>query len=404
MKTTTTKRKVLFYIPVFPVLTETFIEAEIEKLSERGNVDVWVWALKGFPEKISASIKSKVLIKRMNPFRAFVGLIFALTRPNIFARVYRLISHLRLPFCSKIYRIIKYFGYASFVGGIKPDILVSHFMSEPSTLGMAVSVILDIPFGISAHARDVTVDAECVTEKISLAKFILVCNKNAKNQLIKLNKNTNSNKIILQYHGIDVNKIEEKITDQKEKSGKPVVISVGRLVEKKGHGYLIEASKILSERGVAHLIYIIGPGQMYQELMERINNEGVSGNVKILGEGKGLPLNETLSYVQSAGVGVFSGVRTDWGDEDGVPNALLEYAALKVPIVSTDAGSATDFIEDGNTGLLVPQKDPVRLADKIEILIFDDVLARKLTENAYSKLAAEFDIDKNIVNLERLLL
>jgi glycosyltransferase involved in cell wall biosynthesis len=108
--------------------------------------------------------------------------------------------------------------------------------------------------------------------------------------------------------------------------------------------------------------------------------------------------------VKHAKVGVFCGIRTESGDEDGIPNAILEYDALRVPIVSTDAGSTGDFIDDGKTGLSVPQKDPHTLADKIEILIFDDALGRKLTDNAYLKLSQDFDLNKNVINLERLLL
>jgi glycosyltransferase involved in cell wall biosynthesis len=404
MKTTTTKRRVLFFVPVFPVLTETFIEAEIIKLSERGNIDVRVLALEGSPEKINVAIKDKVLFKRLNFGRALLGTFLVLIKLPAFFCILRLINHLKISLWSKIFRVFKYFGYATIVMGIKPDLLVAHFMSEPSTIGMAVSVILNIPFGISAHARDVTVDAECVPEKISLAKFVLVCNKNAQKHLIQLNNKTDSEKIILHYHGIDVNKLAERAVAPAEKPDKAVVVSVGRLVEKKGHGFLIEASKILLDRGVDHQIYIIGPGEMYKELTEKINTAGVSSNVKILGRGKGLPLNEALGYIQEANVGVFSGIRTDWGDVDGIPNSILEYAAFKVPVVSTDAGSTTDLIDDEKTGLLVPQKNPVLLADKIEVLIFNNVLAKELTDNAYLKLTEKFDINKNIVDLEKLLL
>lgn len=404
MKTTTTKRRVLFFVPAFPVLTETFIEAEIVKLSERGNIDVRVLALEGSTEKINTSIKDKVLFKRLNFGSALLGIFLAVVKLASFFRILKLIGNLKLSLWSKVYRVFKYFGYATIIMGIKPDLLVAHFMSEPSTIGMAVSVILNIPFGISAHARDVTVDAECVPEKISLAKFVLVCNKNAQKHLIQLNNKTDSEKIVLQYHGIDILKLTEKASAPADKPDKPVVVSVGRLVEKKGHGFLIEASKILLERGVDHQIYIIGPGEMYKELTDKINALGVLSNVKILGEGKGLPLNETLGYVREAKVGVFSGIKTDWGDEDGIPNSILEYAAFNVPVVSTDAGSTADFIDNGETGLLVPQRDPVLLADKIEMLIFDDALANKLTANAYQKLTEKFDINKNIVDLERLLL
>jgi glycosyltransferase involved in cell wall biosynthesis len=269
---------------------------------------------------------------------------------------------------------------------------------------MFASKVLYLPYGISAHAKDVTVESELVPQKMTTAKFVLVCNKNAQKSLTEQSGNIGLDKIILQYHGVDVKKYSEQSGKNKIKSDKPLIVSIGRLTEKKGHIYLIEASKILKERGVNHMINIIGPGPMYKELNDKVDDLSLAGLVEIPGDGAGLSHKETLSCLGKADVGVFSGVKTDQGDEDGMPNALLEYASMSVPIVTTDTGSTRDFVENGKTGLVVAQKDPYLLADAIEKLIFDKELCSELTRNAFQKVSEEFNIDKNIVKLEKILL
>jgi glycosyltransferase involved in cell wall biosynthesis len=403
MTITTTRRKILFFVPSFPVLTETFIEAEIRKLVERDNLDVWVLALEGSSEKLSDTLKTRVIYKRLDFLTTILGAVFCISRPDAVLDAYKLIRSKKRTLARSVFLLIKYLGYARIVSKIKPDLLVSHFLSEPSTLCMFVSRVLSLPYGISAHAKDVTVESEFVAEKMATANFILICNKNAQKSLMEQTGNTEINKVILQYHGIEVKKDLSQTEKSVEKLGKPLIVSVGRLTEKKGHTYLIEASKILKERDVNHLINIIGPGPMYKELNEKIAQLGLSGWVELLGSGAGLSHKETLDYLRKADVCVFSGVKTAQGDEDGIPNVLFEYATANVPIVTTDAGSTTDFVENEKTGLIVPQKDPRLLADAIERLIVNKDLCSRLTKNALQKVDEEFNIDKNIVKLEKIL-
>jgi len=99
----------------------------------------------------------------------------------------------------------------------------------------------------------------------------------------------------------------------------------------------------------------------------------------------------------------FPSIETEEGDVDGVANVLLEAGAFKIPVVATDAGSTKEIIIDGETGLLLPPKESVALADKLEILLSDEKLREKLGENLFNKVKEKFDINKNIVLLENRL-
>jgi len=175
-------------------------------------------------------------------------------------------------------------------------------------------------------------------------------------------------------------------------------------VEKKGHEYLIEASSILKKRGISHLIYIIGPGPLYDNLNKKIESLDISSSVKILGEGKGLPFSDAISILKSADLCVFSGIKTEEGDEDGIPNVIVEAAAMNIPIVASDAGSVSELVTNEDTGILVRSRDAYMLADAIERQIFNRKEAEIMSSNAYKKVSMILDMDKNIIELENKLL
>ena len=126
--------------------------------------------------------------------------------------------------------------------------------------------------------------------------------------------------------------------------------------------------------------------------------------VQILGGGAGLPFKDTLKEMENSDLFVFSGINTAEGDADGIANVLIEASALSMPIVSTNSGSTLELIQNEQNGLIVPQRDPHSLANAIKRIYADESLAKKLGTNAKIKIENDFDINKNIVELENLIL
>jgi glycosyltransferase involved in cell wall biosynthesis len=182
-----------------------------------------------------------------------------------------------------------------------------------------------------------------------------------------------------------------------------IFLGGSRLVEKKGLKYMIEASKILQGIGVAHRVDLVGPGDLYNELCKMIGDLGLRNTVFIHGDGKGTPFAEVLDYYKVADVFVLPSIETGEGDADGVPTVCIEAAMARLPIVSTSAGGITDLIEDGVTGLVVPQRDSQAIAGAVQKLLSDRELANKLGQTAYNKAVEMFDITKNVGQLEKLL-
>jgi glycosyltransferase involved in cell wall biosynthesis len=410
-----TKKRVLVFIPEFPVLTETFIERELAKLAERGNVELTVFSLKRGENNLSDVLEDKVYYGRYRLSDIFNGAIFFITNFSKILKVFLDFEKnvknnknsrdgcIKPGLLKRIYTFLKSVGYAKKFLHFKPDFILAHFLSEPSTMVMHISQITNIPYGVSAHAKDILVTSEYTRLKVKTAKFITICNKNAYESVLDQADGLDVSNVNLAYHGVDVQKILATSQNKDFRIDKPLILANGRLVEKKGLTYLIEASRILKEKGLDFLVYIIGSGPLYRETLDKINSLGLSGNIKILGDNKGVPIDEVLLYYKEADVFAFPSIETDEGDVDGVANVLLEAGVFKVPVVSTDAGSTGELIVDGVSGLVVAQRNPEILAEKIEILLNDKDLGIKLGEGLYEKVSNGFSLDKNIVQLENML-
>jgi len=398
------KKRVLIFIPEFPALTETFIEREISKLVERGNVDVNVISLKKGRGRLSDNIKDRVTYRRLDIFTNISAFFIYLPKLSKLVQIFKELEDSGKGFLGKIYLFIKTIGYTKIFSQFNPDIIYAHFMATPSTVVMISSKLLGIPYCISAHAKDITVEAEYVDEKIGSAKFITICNKNAYEYLLNISSMENSSNVYLIYHGVDFKALKKQVPQFNVKKQVPLLLSIGRFVEKKGYKYLIEASKILKDRGFAHEIKIIAGGPMYQNTLMQIKKFKLEDRVEILGDGKGLPFTEAAKYFRVADIFVFPSIETSSGDVDGVANVLLEAAAFKVPIIASDAGGTTEVVINNKTGLVVPQRDSERLANAIQVLLQNKTLGQELAERSYTHVSNTFNLDENVEKIERLLL
>lgn len=410
------KKKVLVFIPEFPVVTETFIERELVKLTERGNVDLDVFSLKRGGNKISSILEDRVHYSRYHPRDFINGFLYFIKHfskiSKAFLKFRKSIKNLegkedgciKPGFVKQVYTFLKSVGYTEKFLHFKPDLILAHFLSEPSTMAMHISGITGIPYGISAHAKDIMVTSEYTREKVETSKFITICNKNAYESVLSQSSGLDTSNVYLAYHGIDLKRIEKDVQNKDFKPDKPLILANGRLVKKKGLKYLIEASKMMKDRGLDFKVLIIGQGPLYQELVNYVNDLGLSDIVSFVGNNGGIPIDEVLLYTKGASIFAFPSIKTKEGDVDGIANVLFEAGAFSLPVVSTDAGSTGELIVDGVSGLVVPQRDSKSLSEKLEILLKDKELAHKLGENLNKKVSEEFGLDSTIVKLEEMLL
>jgi glycosyltransferase involved in cell wall biosynthesis len=166
------------------------------------------------------------------------------------------------------------------------------------------------------------------------------------------------------------------------------LLFVGRHIERKGIRYLIEAMKLLSEE---FTLTIVGEGDLTEKLKEQTRNEKVDARVIFAGR---LSSEELTKAYQTHDVFVLPAIVDTKGDTEGLGVVLIEAIAVGLPIVATNVGGIVDVIIDGETGMLVEEKNPQALAEAIKKMSADEILAQKLITGARKRAAEFFSWDK----------
>jgi glycosyltransferase involved in cell wall biosynthesis len=175
------------------------------------------------------------------------------------------------------------------------------------------------------------------------------------------------------------------------------ILSVGRLVEKKGTDVLLAALARLPAACHWRLV-LVGSGPLERELRRRAEELGISARIQWRG-----PMTQTELLVEYRSADIFalaSRVAGD-GDRDGLPNVLMEAQTQGLACVATRVSAIPELIESGITGLLVSPESPDALAAALRTLIADPRLRRKLGELGRARVAAEFAMEENIERLAR---
>ncbi len=153
----------------------------------------------------------------------------------------------------------------------------------------------------------------------------------------------------------------------------PKVLFVGRLVERKGVIYLISAVRILKDRGIPVELRIVGEGPLLDSL--KTFARGLEDRVRFLGR---LSSQELIEEYMRADIFVLPSIVDSRGDTEGLGVVLLEALSFGLPVIASKVGGIPDIVEDGKTGILVPEKDPVAIADAIERVLSNWEWARSM--------------------------
>jgi len=164
------------------------------------------------------------------------------------------------------------------------------------------------------------------------------------------------------------------------------VLFVGRLVERKGVRYLIEAVQRLAPHRRARLV-IIGDGPERERLAEQVRRGGLEGRVELRGRVSDRELRQAYA---DASVLVLPAIVDTRGDTEGLGVVLLEAMSYRVPVVASDLGGITDIVTGEENGLLVPPADAAALAAALERLAADAALAGRLGNAGYRVVQERF--------------
>lgn len=287
--------------------------------------------------------------------------------------------------------------FASKLKGRDARHIHAHFASYPATVGLLLAEICGSSFSLSCHAQDIFgTKTILLPRKLGEADFVSVCTRHGLERLQRLHALSSSEKLHLLYHGIDVSRIEHLPHIEYPL---PMVLSVGRLVEKKGYPFLLQAAAILHGQGVQFELVIVGDGPMRNELERLAGGLGLRDKVVFAGH----LTQEQLAHVYRRADAFCLGSIVDKdGDRDGLPNVILEAMAYGVPVVASNLSAIPEAVIDGETGLLAPPGSANELAAQLERVLSDPELRQRLIANARRKVEEDFDLHKNTVRMGAL--
>ncbi|MEL7091573.1 MAG: glycosyltransferase family 4 protein, partial [Pseudomonadota bacterium] len=337
----------------WPRLSETFIAQEILAL-ERAGLRFDIWSLR-FPtdgkshplhDAVRARVRYLPEYLHQEPGRVLRGLFAAFGRASVWRALAQFLRDLRRdPTRNRVRR----FGQACVMARELPRetrAIYAHFLHTPASVARYAAILRGIPWSFSAHAKDIWTSPEWeLREKLDAstagAAYGATCTQFGAEHLRSL---ATSTQVDLVYHGLDLSRFPPASDPSPRTPDAPFhMLSVGRLVEKKGFDRLIDALALLPDTLDWHWTHI-GGGALAGKMQARAETRGVADRITWRGA---CDQPEVIEAMRAAHLFVLpSRVAAD-GDRDGLPNVLMEAASQKLAILSTPVSAIPEFIDTG---------------------------------------------------------
>jgi colanic acid/amylovoran biosynthesis glycosyltransferase len=351
--------RILFVMGFFPVLSETFILNQITGLIDRG-YDVRIHAFnQGVQETIHPDIYTYDLLSRTTYGKRIPGL-----------------EHCDIVYCQFGYHgqhVIKMLRKKKKKFSLLPPIITCFRGSD-----------------ISSYTEK---DPDVYRELFKYGDcFFPVCNYFA-DMLVGLG--CNARKIIVHHSGIDTQRFAFK-KRERSPNGVVTLVTVGRLVEKKGIDEAIRAVALLVPSHPISYI-IVGDGKEKKNLQALVKKLHIEDYVTFYGWAT---QQEVVSILEHADIFLLPSVTGSDNNQEGIPNSLKEAMAMGVVVVSTYHAGIPELIQDGMSGFLVRPHDVCALAEKISYLLWRPERCAAMANKAREMVEKEFDRDRLLDRLE----
>lgn len=270
------------------------------------------------------------------------------------------------------------------------DLIHSQWIHSGGTVGMYAAWLLDVPFGFTGHAADLFRDRCALRDKIRRADYI-VCISYFHRDFFLI-YGAKPSQLIISYCGIDIEQFSVK-AHSGPRIGPYRIRSSGRLVEKKGFEYLIDACALL--KGEFEFECVIGgSGELEAALNQRIANLGLEDQVKITGA----PIlqEDIPEFMHQGDCYCLPCVWASDNDVDGLPQMLMEAMACGLPSISTRLVGIPDLVIDHQTGILLEPNDAEAIARAIRFLHDDPKAAARIAVDGRQHVVKRFNIENGV--------
>ncbi len=399
-------QNVAYILLRFPFLTETFVADEIRQVQKQG-VRVHLFSLlrprnqpkqpgskdlgeetRYAPELYSWRLWRAQLYFLFGSPRVYFGSLFQLVRQprrQAFLRVF-------------LQRVLVFFKAVSIAFELRHtdvQIIHAHFAWLSGAAAMVISRLLAIPFTVTVHAYDIYASNDLLDLVVRSASKVIAISEYNKNQVLALCPGVNQDRITIIHCGIDLDLFSPP-AERHPQNGAVRILSIGSLIDKKGHSILIQACKRLVSIGLELQCTIIGSGPDEARLRQEIVESGLEDRVVLAGPRR---REEVLEAYRHNDLFVLASQISEGGDRDGIPVVLMEALAMRLPAISTRVSGIPELVRPGETGWLVPERDANALADTMLAVARQSEMGAHWACNGRTLVEREFEIKKNASRL-----
>ncbi|MFY7962638.1 MAG: glycosyltransferase family 4 protein [Elsteraceae bacterium] len=385
---------VAFVVKGYPRLSETFVAQEIHGLERRG-IDIALYSLRHPTDKTAHPLIQEIrapvdyLPEYLHdaPGQVLAAWTRQRRRPGYPAARAAWLRDLAR---DRTRNRVRRFGQALVLADrLPPSVthLHAHFIHTPASVARYAATILGLPWTASAHARDIWTSPDWeLSEKLADCRWAVTCTRIGRDHLASLSPRPDS--VHLAYHGLDLGRFPPVDRAPPGDDSSLRLLSVCRLVEKKGVDDLIDALARLPASIDWRLTHI-GGGPLKEAMAARAAAHGIAGRIEWRGaQAQGA----VLAAYRAADLFVLASRIAGDGDRDGLPNVLMEAQSQGVACVATAVSAIPELIAP-DTGVLVRPADPVALADAIQALAEDPERRRALGEAGQRRVRTHFSAD-----------
>lgn len=394
--------KVAYFVFRYPTLTQTFIQREVAGLLDHG-LKITVCPLFSMKLKPGEPEPPAHEGARYGSWGDVVLFPFRLLREllrsprNLFGALAALVRYRPRTFEAWVHTFLGVVCAVNRAGMVRRGgygLAHGAWATGPATAAMALSRLCGIPFSFGGHAYDIYRFGgdPFLDLKLEHAQFVHTTTE-ANVKYLSERSSRKDLRIVLARRGLSRMPEERK---DKARSGfeekRVELISVGRLVEKKGQVFQLQACSILRERGVSFHLTIIGEGPLRKELEAEIAKRGLEDVVSLPGA---MDPQEVAAAYAKAHVFLHTGVVDREGDRDGLPNVIPEAFANRLVVIGSLTAGVLEAVKNEETGLVVDPTRPGEIADAIVRVREDQDLRNRLAETGRAWAEEHFSASKN---------
>ncbi|MEO6624598.1 MAG: glycosyltransferase family 4 protein [Burkholderiaceae bacterium] len=276
--------------------------------------------------------------------------------------------------------------------------LHAHFLHTPASVTRYAALMRGLPWSGSAHAKDIWTSPQWeLREKLHSCDWLVTCTATNRSYLDGL---APPGRVELLYHGLDLSRFAPRPASPEQRDGSdaavPVqIVSVGRLVEKKGTDVLLDALAQLPP-GLHWRLVHVGGGPLRAVMAERAQRLGISERIQWRGA---MAQDELITIYQQGDLFALASRIASDGDRDGLPNVLMEAQSQGLACIATDVSAIHELITNEVTGLLVEPEASAALAAGLERLIRSPALRGTLGAAGQQRVAHTFAAQSNLRRL-----